>query len=99
MAKFKDILDRYYLDYERLDRQDTIYLFIRERNISKATPIRRLAAIYKVKDEDIYSVGDTWNDIPMLKEYNGYSMEQGTDDLKEFPKTSSVHELIKRMGK
>ena len=54
---------------------------------------------YKVKDEDIYSVGDTWNDIPMLKEYNGYSMEQGTDDLKEFPKISSVHELIKRMGK
>lgn len=99
MAKFTDILDRYYLDYERLDRQGTIYLFIREKNFSKATPIKRLAAINKVKDENIYSVGDTWNDIPMLKEYNGYSMEQGTDDLKDFPKISSVHELIKRMEK
>ena len=97
LSRLNSILDRYNISYEKIERYGLIYLFVRERNYSKATSIRRLSILNKINKDNIFSVGDTWNDIPMLEEYNGYSMLNGSSDLLNYPKVDSVHELIKKI--
>jgi len=50
--------------------------------VNKATGVKEYAKIMKVADKDIYTVGDSYNDIDMLKAYNGYAVFNAPDDLK-----------------
>ena len=46
--------------------------------------------------EDIYTIGDGYSDIKMIKDYNGYAMKESVQELKEsaIGQVNCVSELL-----
>lgn len=66
---------------------------------NKAKSVQKIAKAQKINNKDIYAIGDSYNDLDMIKQFNGYTMENGKDELKQislsiFP---SVSELIDKL--
>lgn len=51
---------------------------------SKITAIKQVIEQEKIKDEDVYTIGDGYSDIEMIKEFNGYSMSHAVSKLKQY---------------
>lgn len=64
---------------------------------SKCEAIKFIANIENIKKQDIYTIGDGYSDIKMIKEFNGARMKECVDDLKELniQEYESVSYLIK----
>lgn len=63
---------------------------------SKTTGIEDIIKNYNYTGQ-VFSVGDSYNDIPMLKDFNGYLMDNGVRELLKFAKcglVSTVGEAI-----
>lgn len=45
-----------------------------KKGISKATGIARVAELFGVPADEIYPVGDSFNDLPMIEAYGGYAI-------------------------
>lgn len=73
-----------YLAYQHINFS---YLCIKPINISKSFAISILKDKFKIKKEDIYVIGDSSNDIEMIKDFNGVRM------------TNSYPEIIKLTNK
>lgn len=52
--------------------------------VSKATGIARYAEIMNISEDDIYTVGDFFNDLPMLQAFNGYVVSSCHPEMKKF---------------
>ncbi|MBR3840138.1 MAG: HAD family phosphatase [Erysipelotrichales bacterium] len=82
-------------DYVELKINAGINVDITAHNITKES------AIYKLKDEFpnamIYTVGDSLNDVGMIKAFYGYAMKNGNDAVKQVAKkqVKSVAEAIR----
>lgn len=67
------------------------------KHVSKATGLSFVAAYEDIDDMDIYTIGDSYNDIPMI-EYgvNGAAMAMSYEDIKEHARYiyNSVGEMI-----
>ena len=50
---------------------------------NKAKSVKKIAKSKKINKKDIYAVGDSYNDLDMIKAFNGYTMENGKDELKQ----------------
>ena len=63
---------------------------------NKAEAIKIIADIENVKNEEIYAIGDGYNDIEMLSKFNGGCMENAPTEIKNICKNRyrSVSELI-----
>jgi hypothetical protein len=66
---------------------------------NKAKSVQKIARAKKINKKDIYAIGDSYNDLDMIKKFNGYTMENGKDELKAislsiFP---SVSDLIEKL--
>ena len=66
------------------------------KNTNKSKAIKLLSEKIEIKQEDIYTIGDGYSDIEMIKNFNGYSMKKSVDVLKKVAKKecNSVSELI-----
>lgn len=53
-----------------------------KKGISKATGIAVYAELTGVRADEIYVVGDNYNDLPMLLAYDGYVVNSACDDMK-----------------
>lgn len=53
------------------------------KGISKTSGINKLADILGIETDKIYTVGDGYNDIPMIEAFHGCAMESGIDELKQ----------------
>jgi hydroxymethylpyrimidine pyrophosphatase-like HAD family hydrolase len=64
-------------------------------NITKSTAIHHVIEAFESFD-DVYTIGDELNDKEMLRDFNGYTMNHGLDELKEITLGSynEVSELI-----
>ena len=66
---------------------------------NKAKSVEKIAKAKKIDNKNIYAIGDSYNDFDMIKKFNGYTMENGKDELKQislsiFP---SVSQLIDKL--
>ena len=50
--------------------------------VSKATGIAHIAQLLDVSDEHIYCMGDSYNDIPMLETYHGFTVPKASQEVK-----------------
>lgn len=50
---------------------------------NKARGLEHIAEYFKVSDENIYTVGDSYNDVPMLEKFNGHAMENAPVSIKK----------------
>lgn len=51
--------------------------------VSKATGISQIAKIYGIDHKDVITVGDNYNDIPMLTSFNGVAVSTAKDKVKQ----------------
>ena len=57
------------------------YLCIKPNNIDKAMAIEFLGEYLNIKDENIYVIGDSYNDLEMIKKYHGVCMNTSYQDV------------------
>ena len=51
--------------------------------INKATGVAEYARMMGVAEENIYTIGDSYNDLEMIRAFNGYTLENGADGVKK----------------
>lgn len=78
---------------------NTFYVCVAGADISKASGIKRVMEHYGIKEENVYTIGDDYNDIPMIEEFYGAAMENGAGAVKSAAEVvvTSVHEFIDRL--
>lgn len=59
------------------------WITILEKSVTKSNGIKILSEINNYNTNNIYTIGDTINDITMVKEYTGACMIKSTNDLKK----------------
>ncbi|MBP3322453.1 MAG: HAD family phosphatase [Clostridia bacterium] len=70
------------------------------RGRDKAVGILELAALLGVKEEDIFTVGDNFNDLAMLRAFRGFAVENAPKEVKmqakegEIPTLSHLIDLL-----
>lgn len=67
---------------------------------SKSNAIEEIVQIEKVNRENIFTIGDGYSDIEMIKSYNGYCMEESVQELLKICNgkiVKSVSELIEKI--
>ena len=52
--------------------------------ISKATGVSYVVKQRKIKNEDVYAIGDSYNDIPMLETYHGIAISNSPIQVKSY---------------
>ena len=58
------------------------WINITQKDVSKANAIKFIMEKDKIKKENIYTIGNTINDISMIKEFSGSCIKTATNDLK-----------------
>ena len=96
----KTILDKYSNFVNAYQVSDSTVEII-SNEINKAKGIQILSNILNIKKEDIYTIGDGYSDIEMVKSYKGYCMKNSIDELKEvaLKQYDSVYELVNELNK
>ena len=63
---------------------------------SKSQAIEFLINKLYIDDKNVYTIGDGYSDIEMIKTFNGYCMKNSVEELKNIAKSqyNSVSELI-----
>lgn len=74
--KYKDYVKAYYVNNNSLE--------IISRNANKAKAISYIMNLENVIKENIYTIGDGYSDIEMIKKYNGYCMQNSIEELKKY---------------
>ena len=65
-------------------------------DVDKSNAIKYIANLESIKNNNIYTIGDSYNDIEMIKDFNGYAIANSVDELKKvaIKEYKSVSELI-----
>lgn len=71
-------------------------LEIVSKNVNKVEAIKFIQKIENFKNNDIYTIGDNYTDLEMIKKYNGYCMKNSVLDVKKaaIMEMESVSNLI-----
>ncbi len=74
--------------------ETSLEIISNETNKSKAIDL--LLNRLNIKRQNVYTIGDGYSDIEMVKNFNGYAMQKSVDELKNVAQKeySSVSELI-----
>lgn len=72
------------------------WINITARSVTKSNGIKIISEINNYDKDNIFTIGDTINDISMIQDYNGACMKNSTNDLKSICKKTfdSVAEYI-----
>lgn len=86
--KYSEFVNSYYVT------ENSIEIISNEINKSKA--IKLLLSRLNVFKQNVYTIGDGYSDIEMIKDFNGYAMKESVAELKKVAKKEfdSVSELI-----
>jgi len=74
-------------------------IFLRHKDITKSSMIEVVKENENLHHDDIYTIGDNYNDYQMIKDYHGYTLPWGKKELKEVSEgvVPSVRKLIKKL--
>jgi HAD hydrolase, family IIB len=88
--KYNSFLNVYWVSGNSLE--------IISKKINKSKAIKLLSEKIKIRQEEIYTIGDGYSDIEMVKDYNGYAIKEAVKELKEvaIDEIESVSDLIKK---
>jgi HAD superfamily hydrolase (TIGR01484 family) len=72
------------------------WLNVAPPGVTKASGVWEYAKLKSVSKENIFTIGDSYNDLAMIKEFNGYTLENGAEELKKTARAvyAGVWELI-----
>lgn len=90
--KMNDFLNTNYKDYINSYLINPYTIEITSNFASKKIAIDYLNNLLNIYS--IYTIGDSYSDIDMIKSYNGFAMKDCVDELNKIKKVSSVSEVI-----
>lgn len=98
--RINDILLSKYSNYIRtflVDKNKSIEIV--SWNVDKANAINYIAKIEEITQNQIYTIGDNYTDIEMIKSFQGYAVKNSISELKKFAlnEYSSVSDLIREI--
>lgn len=66
---------------------------------NKSKAIKMIANNVEVENSNIYTIGDGYSDIQMIKDFNGYCMQESVEELKDtaLGQCKSVSELVNKV--
>lgn len=69
------------------------------KNANKSKAIKLLSKEIEIGQEKIYTIGDGYSDIEMVKNYHGYAMKESVDELRNvaLEEIESVSDLIRKI--
>ncbi len=84
------------LDVTRLVHKGLQYYFLRNRDIDKSSAVQKVMNLNNISKRDVFTIGDEGNDLPMIKDYNGYVMNNSQEELFDYALGgyNHVYELI-----
>lgn len=91
-TKYSDFVNSYFVSGNAVE--------IISNKTCKSDAIGEIAQIEKINKEDIFTIGDGYSDIEMIKNYNGYCMEKSVQELLKICNgkiVKSVSELIEKI--
>jgi len=100
MIKVKEYIDSKYYSYVKTyisEHIDHITLEIISNLTSKSNGIRFILEKENIKKDNVYVIGDNYNDIEMLLDYNGYGVSNSIENIKNITTKlyDNVSDLIK----
>lgn len=92
---------KYKLCFKVFKESDGYHIYIYSNLINKKTPIEYLKESHNICYSDIYTIGDHYNDIEMIRDYNGYAMKWAKKEVKDasIDTCFTVASLIKKINK
>lgn len=69
------------------------------RGSGKDVGVGQIAALFGVEKENIYTIGDNYNDLPMIVAYGGWVVEGAPDDMKEKAPCGTVRSVEEMIGR
>ena len=87
--KFSEYINSYYVSNNAIE--------IISNKTNKSNAIKSLIQKLNINERDVYTIGDGFTDIKMVKDFNGYCMVESIEELKKIAikQYNSVSELIK----
>lgn len=101
---FEEALELANVINERFNKNDircfsnNQYIDVGTINNSKTTGIDDVVNLYKYQGQ-IYTVGDSYNDVPMLRNFFGFLMGNGVLSLEKFAKGGIVESVAEAIDK
>jgi len=95
----KDRLDKVFSQEMNVYLISNYTIEIVSKKSTKAKALDVLLEILKIEKKNVFTIGDGDSDIEMVKEYNGYCMENSVDELKKVAinEVSSVSQLVEKL--
>ena len=94
--KILNIINEKYSKWVNCYKVSTKAIEIISSDINKSKAIKLFADYHKLDYNSIYTIGDGYSDIEMVKKFNGYAMKNCVEELKKVAKKQyeGVSELI-----
>lgn len=89
--KYGNVLNIYYVSGNSIE--------IISKRTNKSKVIKLLSEKLKIRHEEIFTIGDGYSDIEMVKDYKGYAMKESVKELKNIAigEVDSVSVLIEKI--
>lgn len=68
-----------------------IYFCVKAQNVSKAAAIRFMEEKYNINKKDIYVIGDSDNDVEMIRDYYGVSIDKNNEQVRKVSQKQYNH--------
>ena len=78
------------------------FIDIVPKNTSKGSGISKVLDLYGVKEENVFVIGDSWNDLSMFEKYNNsYTFSYSEENLKSYAKNivDTFHDCLEDIMK
>lgn len=94
--KINSIINDKYSNFINCYKVSKNIIEIIAKEINKSKAIKLLSDYYNLDSKSIYTIGDGYSDIEMVKNFRGYAMKDSVEELKKVAKKEfeSVSELI-----
>lgn len=99
--KAADYINENFSDIEAyISMRHKNHIEIVNKKANKANAIRYVSNLEKINKHLIYTVGDGYTDIEMIKQFNGYAISDAVDELKEYAidTISSVSDMMEYLN-
>lgn len=91
-----NIINNKYSNYVTSYYVNTNSLEIISNKTNKSLAINILVDKLNISNDDIYTIGDSYSDVDMIRDFKGYAMKESVNELKQFAikEYDSVSDLI-----
>lgn len=97
IQEFMNLKEKYpHYNFLYYDHGNYIYLCVKKEHVSKAMGIKFMQEYLQIEKQDIYVIGDSDNDLEMIKEFNGVGIKGNNSNINKYSKKTyhQVYEYI-----